>query len=382
MNVISIGYGRHLFDENNNDRKRMELCAKAAGSYDMIVFTDRTDGLNVVKTDIGLTLHPTNSSSKMTMMLDAFEIASKLIKSKDDLPIITTQDPFETGVVGYLIKRRFGTHLTVQEHADAYSSSYWKKESFLNQVRFEIGIYILKRADTVRVVAERITKTLSGKYVNKEKITKLPVSIDVSGFISGQPSSEVRSLFSEENFVFLSVARFVPQKNLILMIRAFSEVYEKNKKVRLLLVGSGPEEEKIKNSITQRFNNVNSSECPIRILPWSSDVPGLMKAADSYLLTSNYEGWARVLIEAACCRLPVVTTDVGCANEVIKNGEHGYVVPVNDLEKLTKAMLDISQNEVAYNTIKNNLQKISVKDIPGTNISEYGQAWVSTLKHK
>lgn len=380
MNVLSIGYGRHLFKADDPERKRIEKCAEAAGSLDMIVFTLRSDELFVTKTDVGLTLHPTNSFSRFTMMFDAFKIASKIIKTQPSLPLVTTQDPFETGIIGYLLKKKFGAHFTVQEHADAYSTPYWRQESLLNQVRFKIGIFILKNADTVRVVAERIVETLSKKYVQKERITKLPVSIDVSRFISAQPNSVVREIFPADSFVFLSVARFVPQKNFPLLIQSFAKVYESNPRARLLLVGTGPKEAEIKKQIGSAFSTSSVNDRPVQILPWSEDVAGLMKASDAYVLSSNYEGWARVLIEAMCTSLPIVTTDVGCANEVVKNNEHGYIVPLNDVEKLTEAMLKLLQDKTEHSRFKQNLQQLDVQNLPGANISEYGKAWVSTLK--
>lgn len=380
MNVLAIGYGRHLFKADNPERKRIELCAKAAGLLHLIVFTLRTDGLSTAETSVGLTIHPTNSSSRLTMMFDAFRIASRLIKVEKDLSLVTTQDAFETGVVGYLLKRKFGVHLTIQEHADAFSLPYWKQESLLNQIRYRVGIYILKKADTVRVVAERIVKTLSANFVVREKITRLPVAINLSQFTEVEPNPVVREIFPKDAFVFLTVARFVAQKNFPLLISAFSKVYENNKKTRLLIVGTGPKELEISKQINETFSMLNSSDCPVQILSWSDDVAGLMKASDAYVLASNYEGWARVLIEAMCTHLPIVTTDVGCANEVVKNNEHGYIVPVDNEDKLSEAMLKISQNTIEYHRFKQNLANVDFANLPGADISKYGEAWVSTLK--
>ena len=282
-------------------------------------------------------------------------------------------------MIGYLLKKKFRIHLTVQEHGDVFSLPYWRQETFLNQIRYRIGIFVLKRADVVRVVANRIEDTLLGLGVKKESIRKLPVAIDVSAFESVQPNAKVKELFSEDSFIFLTVARFVKQKNFPLLINAFQQAYLKNRKLKLLIVGTGPEETLIKDLIINSFPNTEEG-CPIKILPWSDDVAGLMAESDAYVLSSNYEGWARVLIEAAYIGLPIVTTDVGCANEVIKNAEHGYVVPVNNQEKLSEAMLKMSQNQTEYKNFATNLNEFKQSAIPGANLTKYGDEWVSALQ--
>ena len=71
-NVISLGYGRHLFKEGNAERLRMEIVAKEVGSLHMVVFTSVRDGLRVTTAANELTLYPTNSRFKLLMPLDAF----------------------------------------------------------------------------------------------------------------------------------------------------------------------------------------------------------------------------------------------------------------------------------------------------------------------
>ena len=157
-------------------------------------------------------------------------------------------------------------------------------------IRYIFGLFVLRRADSIRVVAKRIEKTLRKKKVHAA-IKCLPVSVDVSRFVNSN------SFESDKNdFEFLSVARFVPQKNLDLLLSAFKEVHEMYPHTRLRLVGSGLLESWVKDFIAHNFSDFPVS--PVVVESWSNDVPALMKEADVYLLSSNYEGWARALIEA------------------------------------------------------------------------------------
>jgi glycosyltransferase involved in cell wall biosynthesis len=376
-NILSIGYGRHLFKEGNAERIRMEICAKEVETLHMIIFTSLHDGLAVTEGNNRLTLYPTNSRTRFLMPIDAFFVARRIIKkNKRDL-LITTQDPFEPGLVGLLLKYCYRVPLVVQEHGDVLSNLYWRGESIGNFFRYFLGRFVIRQADLVRVVSNR-TKQAFEKMGIKH-ITQLPVAIDTSSFTSATPDQSVRTRFKDGSFIFLTVARFVPQKNLTLLLRAFEATYKRNKNVRLIIVGTGAEEAYLKHYSSDTFTS-KTDEVPVVILPWTNNVPGLMKAVDTYVLTSHYEGWARVLIEAMVCQLPIVTTDVGCAGEVVKDSTYGLVVPVADEVRLIEAMTTMASDSTLRDGIKMNLEKLPAQEIPGTDISQYGVQWARSLK--
>lgn len=376
-NIISIGYGRHLFDTKNPERVRMELCAAETSGLHMIIFTHRTDRLVSIIGAHNLTLHPTNSRCKLLMPLDAFLLARRIIKSQSQNFLVTTQDPFETGLIGYFLKLFYKTRLIVQEHGDVFSTPHFKRESVGNLCRYYCGLWVLYRADLVRVVSERTRINLLKRGI--APVTKLPVSIAVANFVTAEPDPVIKNMFGPDTFVFLSVARLVKQKNIPLMIEAFRLAYEHNSRLRLLLVGSGPLEADIRLMQLTAFPDHTNFDCPVHILPWSDQVPRLMKAADAYLLSSDYEGWARVLIEALAAQLPVVTTDVGCAREVVQDGVHGIVTPVGDAPALAAAIEKMAGDSIYYDAIKLTLARLPLADIPGTDLENYGKVWVHSL---
>jgi glycosyltransferase involved in cell wall biosynthesis len=372
--VLSIGYGRSLFVEGNPERVRMELCATETTSYRMIIFTSRKDNLSsVTEATYNLFLYPTNSRWRFLMPIDAFLLARRIIKTHG-LDVVTTQDPFEAGIVGYALKLLYKTPLVIQEHGDVFSTSYWRRETLFNRVRYLWGLALLKRADVVRVVSLRMKEFYKKSGIRR--ITFLPVSVDTRPLLEAEPVS-LREYFAPEDFVFLSVARFVPQKNLTLLIEAFARVQQEYPKARLLLVGTGKELAVLQEKARTLFGKAQTT---VVFLPWSDNVAGLMKAADAYVLSSNYEGWGRVLIEAMVTGLPMVTTAVGCAGEVVRDGKHGLIVPIDDTEALAKAMLRLATDKDFYAKVKHNLAILSLTDIPGTDLQNYGKDWVKTLR--
>lgn len=374
--VISVGYGRHLFENDSPDRLRMEACAKETAQFHMVIFVRKDDNLKTVSSESGLILHPVTANFSVFKLWNAFLKVHSLIKNTPEPVIVTSQDCFETGLIGWLATRFNKAKFNVQEHGDVFSTNCWKSENILNFFRFYLGLFILRRADSVRVVAKRISKTLIKKGVSENKIKQLSVITDPSVFVDASSVPEVSNLFSEDSFVFLTVARFVPQKNLKLLLKSFYKAQQKAPSIRLLLVGTGEELADIENII--KSEELNKDVNLVKVLPWTNDVPGFMKSVDSYVLSSNYEGWARVLLEAKYARLPIVTTDVGCAGEEVFDKTHGLVVPVNDEKLLVEALVSMATNKSQYEKYK---QKMLSEDIPQEmTYSSYAKTWITTLE--
>ena len=343
MHVLAISYGRNLFNASNPERARMKACALVVESLHIIVFARSKENFIPV-TDGNLCIYPTGGSTKLSMVVRGFFLGRKLLQQHQfKNVVITTQDPFEAGLVGYLLATLFRVPLNIQEHGDFFSTSFWRKESLLNTLRYPLGLFLLRHATTVRVVSKRIKNTLLQKGIKEDVIRELSVAVPVNKFLQAAPATIARDLFESGTIVILSMARFVPQKNLSLLITAFANAYTQEPTLRLLLIGEGPDTAKLIQLIDTVLPQ-NHSKQIIKIIPWTDDVPAYMKSVDIYALSSNYEGYARVLPEAMASGLPIVTTDVGCVGEVCINNEHAVVVPINEINEFAKALLLVAKN--------------------------------------
>jgi glycosyltransferase involved in cell wall biosynthesis len=144
----------------------------------------------------------------------------------------------------------------------------------------------------------------------------------------------------------------------------------------LVIVGSGSEKYKIKNLA---FELGLSNK--IEFFDWTDDVYTWYMTADAYVLSSNYEGWGMVIIEAASCGLPIIMTDVGCAGEVIKAGENGVIVPIGDEEKFSDAMARIIEDENFRKKVAANAHLVlSTLPTKKETLSLYRNSWELALK--
>jgi glycosyltransferase involved in cell wall biosynthesis len=372
LNVLAISYGRNLFDADNIERQRMESCAGELGEYHMVVFTRKSDALSVTHAHNGLVIHPTNSKTCLHMVGDAISIGASLLKKRADQWVLTSQDPFEAGLVGYILSHRYKVKLNLQEHGDFFSLNAWKKESMLNAVRFQAGKWLLRRADTVRVVSVRMEATMRSIGVDAKRIVRLPVRTD-DGTSQLGPAVDLHAEYPQASVIILSMARFVSQKNLPLLIKAFAQLYKKNPNALLVLIGEGEQAQKLRDLVAE----YDIAQAVI-FKKWTDTPQAYIQSADIYALSSNYEGWARVLIEAMLAGTPVVTTDVGCAGEVLNDGVHGYVVPVGDADAFAGKLALLADDQ----TLRDTFATASKQDVSLTHISPdaYTAAWVTVLQ--
>lgn len=233
--------------------------------------------------------------------------------------LITVQDVYFVALIGYLLSRRFHVPLEVQVHG------LEKFEGF----RKQLAQYVLRKASRIRVVSERLLQLLTTNYrLPTTKMYKLPVYTQIEA-----PQRTVKRKTVPYPFTFLTVGRLVPVKNITLQIKAFAKVAEKVPHIRLRIVGDGPLRESLQSEVKSL-----KLEDKIIFEGYQKDTGRFYREADAFLLTSDYEGWGLVVLEAAAHRLPIIMTDVGLAREVIKNEESGFIIPAGDEHELVLSM--------------------------------------------
>ncbi len=333
MKIISLGLDSSVLDKTSLLAKKTIKYGEMVDKYYMIVPADSD---KIVNLSDRVRVYGVGGCCRV-LKLWKMHVLAKVIVKKYKCDVVTSQDPFELGFLAWRLKSKFKIAWNVQEHGDFFSQKYWRAESVLNFFRYYLGKFLIKKADSVRVVSQRIKEFLINNLrINKDKIVVVPV---LTEFIDRQDNKK-EDKESKDNFIFLNLGRFVKQKNLLLLLSAFAKVNQKYSNVSLYLIGRGPLEKDLKSWIKEY-----KLESSVVLKTWVRNVYNYFKLADAYVLSSNYEGWGRVIVEAAATKLPIVMTDVGCAGELIRNNKSGLIVPVGDEGKLAEAMMELVKNE-------------------------------------
>lgn len=335
MKLLLLSTDQKIFDENSAVRRRIIDYGKIADEIHIVVYT--RDKKEEIKISENVYAYPTNTRIKPLYFFDAYRIGKKIIRNwSADRRIeignclISSQDPFETGLVGYLLKRKFKLPLQLQIHTDFLSPYFWR-ESLKNKIRVFVGKWLLEKANHLRVVSERIKKSIIAfNPPLSDRIVVLPIFVDIEKIENAPIKTNLKKKYPDR-FIILSASRFTVEKNISLALRAMREVAKRASKALLILVGSGPEENKIKVLIERYQLKKN-----VVIENWTDDLISYYKTADLFLMTSNYEGYGLAAVEAAAAGLPIVMTGVGL--------RLGRIVPVGDQKALAGAIFDLIEN--------------------------------------
>ena len=220
-------------------------------------------------------------------------------------------------------------------------SPWYRSAGILPWIKYILARFLLRRADCVRVVSQRIAQSLIKELnIPESSITVLPVFTDIHTFMDGsvEIAKDIRTKHS--TCAIITVGRFMDrEKNFSMLIRAMSDVVHICPDVVLIIVGDGPDKQQYESLIKRLHLQGN-----VFIEPWRDDLASFYKSFDLFVLPSYIEGWGRAVIEAMAAGLPVVMTDVGVAGEVVQDGINGIVVPVNNQKTLTAALIELCKN--------------------------------------
>ena len=343
LNLIIFSYAKQALVANSREQQRMETYATTVDSLHLIVPTRKFDKLPTRYQSGNLTIYGTNTHTRIGTALKFYWLGRRIIKQNPNTKyIISSQDPFQTGLPGLMLSLRSRLPHHLQLHGDNYGNPHWYRQSIWNPLKARFGLYVLKRAFKIRVVSERIKNSLVALGIAARKIVVLPIAVELESFLA---VGRQRKLESSTYHRFIFIGRLAPEKNLSTLIRAFAEVLKLYPTATLELVGKGEEEERLKTLVKEL--GITKA---VTFTAWTDDVPGLLKEADVFILPSTHEGYALVLIEAMAAGLPIISTDVGCVGECVRHDREGLVTEptVFDLSEAMKQYLQSPHLVVAH----------------------------------
>lgn len=245
------------------------------------------------------------------------------------------------------------TRLIVSEHNMLSRSS----ESIKDQLA-RVGAWALyPLADEVVAVSEGVRRDLlKTTRLDTDAVSVIYNPVDVKSICERAASPVDHKWLTDDSLnVVLAGGRHEPQKGFDTLLDAFSHLEHDN--LRLILFGTGPETTSLKSQAAALGIEDHVS------FPGFVENPfAYMRSADVFVLSSEYEGFGLVLIEALACGCPVVSTDCESGPaEILQDGTYGPLVPVGDDAALANAIAGMVENTLDSNVLRERANDFNIE---------------------
>jgi glycosyltransferase involved in cell wall biosynthesis len=194
-----------------------------------------------------------------------------------------------------------------------------------------------RRADRVVAISDGVGDALSRRFgIDSKRVSTIHNAVDVA---TVRVRAEERTANLPSQPFIVAAGRLVRQKGFDVLIRAFAASVAE-RQISLVIVGNGPEraaleEEARRHGVERLVHFPGFVENP-----WS-----YFARAAAFVCSSRWEGFGNVIVEAMACGAPVVTTDCDFGpREIVRPGESGLLVPVENVEALASAIVSVVDN--------------------------------------
>lgn len=279
-----------------------------------------------------------------------------LLKNAKKFDLIYTHGgPFDTGLPCFLMKWFLRVPVVTKVTGDVAweiaRRKGWTDDSidlFQEKKYGEWRIRFFRWLDRKVVLSARyvvvpsfyLKKMVAGWGVDEKKIKVIYNSPETFSEIS-ETKEALRDKLGLRGDILLSIGRLTPWKGFPALIGLMPRLLKANPNFTLVIVGSGPDEQKIKKQI----ESLNLGDRVLFRRKVSHQRIGeYLKAADMFVLNTGYEGLPHLVLEAFYWGVPVVTTTSGGNTEVVEDGRNGLLVGFNDTEGFFKAIIKVWQD--------------------------------------
>jgi len=265
-----------------------------------------------------------------------------------------------TGLIGVLVSLFLKRTFIVTIHGSDFRMAFEKK-----RIIKRLFISICRRASHIHCVSEVQKKEIESLGFENKKISVFPMGIENSFIESGEKRKE-----DKENrpFVILSNRNLLPIYNVSLLIKAIPVILKEEPQIKFIIAGEGSERAQLENEIYKL--NLNSSVKFIGRVP-HKDMPELLAQSHIYVSTSLYDGTSVSLLEGMASGCFPVVSDIPSNREWIRDGENGFLFPVNDESILAKKIISAIRNRtIREKSRTENIKTIKEKALWPVNIQK------------
>lgn len=217
-----------------------------------------------------------------------------------------------------------------------------------NIVYKKLTQFVLKRCNLVTSDSNFMSEEIVKLGYDKNKVLTAPMGIDPSKFYIDKKNNN-------NNRTFLSMRTLCPNSNIDIILKAFKELLQEEKEIKLILTNSGEDEEKVLKLI----KDLNLEEY-IEFLGFvdRDKVEELLKNCKIYLSIPNSDSTSVTLLEAMACGAFPIVSDLPANREWIEDNKNGFILKDNSVEELKQLMKKALNDNDLFEKVKERNESI------------------------
>lgn len=349
--IIASVYGFIHHFERNDIKILKELGYEIVIATNLNNYKGELDDLNINLVHIPFQRNPFSINN-----IVAYKELNKFLK-KEKIDLIHCHTPIG-GVVGRIVGHRNNIKNIIYT---AHGFHFFKGAPLINWLLFyPIEKYLSKYTDILITINKEDYNRAKTFYA--KKVEYVPgVGLDtekIKNIVVDKKKKREELGLNEKNIVLLSVGELNKNKNHSTVIKALSKINNSN--IYYLICGQGS----LKKDLLKLIKKLKL-ENNVKLLGFRKDIYEICKMADIFIFPSKREGLSVALMEAICCNLSIICSNIRGNNDLIENEKNGYLV--NDLEEyIEKINCLINNKKISLEKQLFNeelIKKIDIKNI-------------------
>lgn len=328
-------YELNIYNYNCQEIGLAKSLIKKGNTCDIVLYTDGESREEDYSFDDNKKIHIYYLKAKNILKNCFYE--KKLYKIIEKYDVVQSSEYDQLSNIKLF--KKLGNKLTI--YHGPYKSKYTKGYN----IKCKISDFIITFFPKYRKV-KIITKSLLAKEFLNEKnfnnIYNIGVGLDTERFDNCKENKDINELIEEKdnNKYYLYIGRIEERRSILFLLSVFKKVFEKNKKIKLIIVGNGEKNytDKCMNYIKE--NNLNDNIYYFKSLN-QDELPNLYDCCDVFVLPTQYEIFGMVLLEALYFNLKVITTYNGGSSMLI-NEKNGIICESNNFNDWYNAINNLA----------------------------------------
>ena len=263
----------------------------------------------------------------------------------------------------------------LSEHTMATAFNKETKNAFIRYVTGKLISRLYPLADRIITPSKAVSDDLvSGYKIPDAKISVIPNPLDIEYVLRSAREMPGYEFPDDTSFRIGFIGGLSREKNIPCLIRTVGILKEDGRNIRLFLVGEGDERGRLE-SLTQELSVSGS----VHFLGFRENPYAILRQFDVLVVSSFFETFSYVMLEAMACGVPVVSTKWKGCEDIYKNMENCLLVPENDPESLARAIENIMKHpDVRENLVRNGRELAGRFDVRNI-VKDYESAIQSVL---